>query len=131
MKSQKLIEQLETYSNAIVAFAVLQALAYAYAFGSNEMFNCYVKVANHLAAGLSALFLLMAVLLVIAIEFCRKTLRRMLEEQREAVGKIYRGKLVAVAIFSLLPLALTFYYGVVLDTPKVECNKLLVDGARK
>lgn len=131
MNSDKLIQQIETYSNAIVAFAVLQALAYAYAFGSNEMFNCYVKVATYLAAGLSLMFLVVMALLVAAIHFCRRIVGQLVEVHREAVDRVYRGKLVAVIVFSLLPLLLTFNYGVLIDSPTVECNRLLRGGAQQ
>jgi len=45
MTSDQLITQIETYSNAIVGFVVLQALAFSFSFGTNEFFNCLVKTA--------------------------------------------------------------------------------------
>ena len=43
MDSNFLAKQIETYSNAIVAFHVIQGLAYLYYFGTNQTFNCLVK----------------------------------------------------------------------------------------
>lgn len=125
METDKLIQQIETYSNAIIAFAVLQSLGYAYAFGSNETFNCYVKTATLLAAGLCLMFLVVTVLLVAVMHYFRKTVRELAGEHSKTVDKVYLGKMVAVILFSLLPFSLTLSYGLVLDTPKVECNKLL------
>ena len=125
MKSEKLIEQVEMYSNAIVAFAVLQAIAYSYAFGSNELFNCLVKSANYLAIGLTSLSLALMVLLVFAVRFCRRVLIDVITDHRDIVEKIYLGKMIAVVIFSLVPLLLTFHYGVIVDVGRVECNKLI------
>jgi hypothetical protein len=52
MKSDLLIAQIEIYSNAIVGFTVLQAIAFAYSFGSNQFFNCLVKTSRYLPHGL-------------------------------------------------------------------------------
>lgn len=123
MKPEQLIQQIETYSNAIVGFAVLQALAYAYSFGSSELFNCLVKTSSYLAEGLSLLFLLVMALLMRAIQFCRVALRKVAGEFSDALDKIYLAKMVAVVVFSLIPLSLTVGYGVMSDRTKVECNK--------
>ena len=48
MNAEILIKQIETYSNAIIAFVVLQGLAYSFAFGTSAHFNCLVKTAAHL-----------------------------------------------------------------------------------
>jgi mannose/fructose/N-acetylgalactosamine-specific phosphotransferase system component IID len=125
MKPEQLIPQIETYSNAIVGFVVLQALAYAYSFGSSEFFNCLVKTSSYLAAGLSLLFLLVMALLMLAIQFCRKALRKVAGEFSDEVEKIYLGKMIAVVVFSLIPLSLTLGYAGMVDWPKVECNKII------
>lgn len=130
MNPEQLIKQIETYSNAIVGFAVLQALAYAYSFGSSELFNCLVKTSSYLAEGLALLFLLVMALLILAIQFCRKALRKVTGEFSDVVEKIYLAKMVAVVVFSLIPLSLTVGYGVIADRTKVECNKNIA-GASK
>ena len=93
MTSDTLAKQIETYSNAIVAFAVLQGLAYAYAFGNNSFFNCLVKNAANLAEGLTLLFALVTVLAVAAIVALGRALKQIAGEYRGLVGKIYLGKL--------------------------------------
>jgi hypothetical protein len=117
-----LAKQLDAYSNAIVGFVVLQSLTYAYSFGTNEMFNCLVKTAKHLAFGLSLHFALATVLLTVATIYLSNKAQALSGGYAEIVRKIYVGKLIAVILFSLLPLALTVGYGV-LDYPtKYECK---------
>ena len=122
MKPETLVTQIETYSNAIVAFAVLQGLAYSYAFGTNVFFNCLVKTSTHLAEGLSLLFALVTLLSIVAIAALGRTLGRIAGEFRSTVHKIYAGKLIAVVIFSLVPLVLTIGYGVRDYPNKAECK---------
>lgn len=130
MKAEQLIGQIETYSNAIVGFAVLQAIGYGYYFGSNEFFNCLVKSASYLAPGLSLLFLIVMVLFMLVIRYCRNALRSIGGEYREMVDRIYLAKMIAVVLFSLVPLSLTLGYGVLLPSVKIECNKIIADAQR-
>lgn len=122
MTSELLIKQIETYSNAIVAFAVLQGLAYSYAFGTNAFFNCLVKTASHLAEGLTLLFALVTLLSIVAIASLGRVLKQISGEFRSVVEKIYMGKLIAVITFSLVPLILTIGYGVKDYPNKMECK---------
>ena len=124
MKPETLVTQIETYSNAIVAFAVLQGLAYSYAFGTNAFFNCLVRTSNYLPEGLAILFGLVTVLSIVAIVALGRTLGRIAGEFRSTVGKIYAGKLIAVVIFSLVPLALTIGYGVRDHPNKAGCKTI-------
>jgi len=122
MTSELLIKQIEAYSNAIVAFAVLQGLAYSYAFGTDEFFNCLVKTASHLAEGLTLLFVLITLLSIVATASLGRTLQQISGEFRSTIRKIYLGKLVVVIIFSLVPLILTIGYGVRDYPSKMECK---------
>jgi len=122
MNSEILIKQIETYSNAIVAFAVLQGLAYSYAFGTNGFFNCLVKTSSHLAEGLTLLFALALLLSIVATVALGRALKRISGEFRAVVAKIYFGKLVAVIVFGLVPLVLTSAYGVREYPEKAECK---------
>lgn len=125
MGPEHLIKQCETYTNAIVAFSAAQALAYAYAFGNNEFFNCLVKSASHLAAGLVLLFLVAMILFLVVIHYCRKAVRAHAGEFAAAVDRIYFAKMAAVVLFSLVPMSLTFAYGVMLPSVKMECNRII------
>jgi hypothetical protein len=122
MNSELLIKQIETYSNAIIAFMVLQGLAYSYAFGTNPFFNCLVKTAEHLAEGLALLFGLNMLLSIVATVSLGRALNRISGEFRSTVEKIYLGKLIVVIIFGLLPLVLTYGYGVGDYPNKMECK---------
>ena len=128
MKPETLVSQIETYSNAIVAFAVLQGLAYSYAFGTNAFFNCLVKTAAYLAEGLSLLFGLVTLLSIVAIITLGRTLSRIAGEFRSTVTKMYLGKVIAVLIFSLVPLLLTIGYGVRDYPTKADCRTMPARG---
>jgi hypothetical protein len=118
-----LAKQIDTYSNAIVGFVVLQSLTYSYSFGTSAMFNCLVKTANHLAVGLSLHFSLTTILSMVGMFYLSKTVVAITGEYAEIVRKIYLGKLVAVVLFSLLPIGLTVAYGIVDDHPKYDCKR--------
>jgi hypothetical protein len=49
MNSELLAKQIETYSNAIVAFFVLQGVTFLFYFGTNKFFNCLLKTSGFLA----------------------------------------------------------------------------------
>ena len=80
MKPETLVQQVETYSNAIVAFADPQGLAYSYAFGTNAFFNCLVKTSNYLAEGLTLLFVLVMLLSIVAVVALGRTVERIAGE---------------------------------------------------
>lgn len=126
MKSEMLIAQIEKYSNAIVAFAVLQGLAYSYAFGTNVFFNCLIKTAPYLAEGLTLLFALATPLLVVATVALGRVIEQIAGDFRDIVRKIYIGKLIAVVIFSLVPMLLTIGYGVRDYPGKAACQAVPV-----
>jgi hypothetical protein len=122
MNSELLAKQIETYSNAIVAFVVLQGLAYCFAFGSNAFFNCLVKTASHLAEFLVVQFAVVAVLALLATALLARALQRLSGGFAGTVRKLYLGKMVAILIFSLLPVLLTYGYGVRDYPGKAECK---------
>jgi len=121
MTPEILVKQIETYSNAIVSFAVLQGLAFSFAFGTNAFFNCLVKTSPYLAEGLLLAFLLVAILSAVAIVGLGRALKHLSGEYRGIVNRIYLGKLITLTIFSLVPLVLTMYYGVRDYPTKREC----------
>lgn len=130
MTTEHFIKQFETYSNAIVGFSVLQSIGYGYYFGSNEFFNCLVKSASLLAHGLALMFLLAMILFLVALHYCRKALRQFAGESGDMVDRIYLAKMVAVVVFSLMPLSLTIAYGVMVQPTKVECNRIISDALK-
>jgi hypothetical protein len=123
VKDDQLIVQLETYSNAIIGFVVLQAIAYSFSFGTNEFFNCTVKTARFLADGLAVHFIVVTFLACYATIAIGRLLLRLSQANDEIVRKVYFAKCVAVALFTSVPLVITIAYGV-LDYPsKYECKQ--------
>ncbi len=123
MNDDKLINQLETYSNAVIGFVVLQAIAYSFSFGTNEFFNCTVKTARFLADGLAVHFVMVTALTCYTTVAIGRLLLRLSQDNVEIVKRIYFAKCVAVALFTCLPFVITVAYGV-LDYPgKYDCKQ--------
>ena len=121
---ETLLKQLETYSNSVVAFNVLQGLAYSFYFGTNEIFNCRVKTSNLLAEIVTILFVLITILSIIAIKYFGDRKAELIPEYGHVIVTITRGKMVAVCIFGLFPAFLTFFYGALAEISK-SCEKLV------
>lgn len=105
-------QQLELYSNAIVGFAVIQSLTYVYYFGTSKDFACHVKTEIFLAEALTLSFLIVSVFAVLAVRSLGKTQSSSAGEYAPVVRKVYRAKMAIVAFFYLMPLMVTFFYGV-------------------
>jgi len=112
MKDDVIAKQIETYSNAIVGFAVLQGLAYSYTFGSNSFFNCRIRTASMLAETVVVMCVLLAILLAGAHWALGRMLVRIAGAHARVVEKLYWGKVVVILLFTLTPAALTYVYGV-------------------
>ncbi|MYM63685.1 hypothetical protein [Pseudomaricurvus sp. HS19] len=112
------------YINALVAFIVLQGLAYAFYFGSNTVFNCAVHVSKYLAETLSALFLLVALLGVYGVRALGRIEATLAPEYAGILRRLTRGKIVVVLLFGLFPALLTFCYGVLGAVPAF-CSSLV------
>ena len=108
------IKQLELYSNSIIGFIVIQGLAYCYKFGSDKVFSEAVKKTLELSVGLVfALTCTMILALIANYLIGKKTSTMVKEENVDLVKKIYKGKLIAILFFGLLPIAVTFYFAII------------------
>ena len=117
-------KQIEIYSNSIIAFNVLQGLAYLYYFGSNSIFNCHVKGNDLLAEIITLIFIFVTVLSIIAIRYLGQKFSELASEYEDVISVFTKGKMVVVAIFGFFPAFVTFKYGVLVEVPKL-CVKLL------
>lgn len=124
LMKETFIKQLETYSNGIIAFSVLQGLAYSFYFGSNEMFNCHVKASHLLAEFLIILFVIITILAIIAIKYLGARKIELAPEYAKMIRTITIGKMVIVSIFGFFPAFLTFFYGASAEVPK-SCQTLI------
>lgn len=120
-----LFKNIETYSNSVVGFIVLQGLAYSFYLGSNESFNCRIKGSEWLAELLTIQFFVITILAAVAIRYLGKKLVEIAPDSRDTLKAISEGKIVAVCIFGLFPAFLTFFYGVLTEAPKA-CEKFLL-----
>jgi hypothetical protein len=112
-----MMNKVGSYANAIIAFIVLQGIAYSYYFGSNETFNCLVHVSYYLPEALSILFFIVMVLALFAVKVLGKIEAELAPEYEEILAKLSKGKMLVVLIFGSLPCFLTLFYGVFGRTP--------------
>jgi magnesium-transporting ATPase (P-type) len=119
----EIAKHIDTSSNAITAFAVLQGLTFVYTFGTNQFFNCLVKSVPYLAYGLIASFVVVTGLMVVAMSVLRRRMAEITKPYDRIVREMYRGKLAAVVVAALLPITITYWYGVHLHNPTVDCAK--------
>ena len=108
------IRQLELYSNSIIGFIVFQGLVYCYTFGSDTVFSIAVKETITLSVGLVIALSITMVLSFYATYLIGKRKASMVHEEHvDLVRKIYRGKLVVIVVFGLLPVLVTLFFGII------------------
>ena len=125
MRAEKLLDQIELYSNAIVGFVVAQSLAFAYFFGKETAFRCIVIQEKALAVALTAHFVLVTLLAILAVRYLSRTIRQLSPENHAIVEKLYRAKYLVIALFTLIPLFVLVPYGILgnPDTPRCAVQK--------
>ena len=69
MRTDKLVDQLELYSNAVVGFLVVQSISFAITFGTNAAFGCEITKYKPLALGLALHFLLTTALGALGVRY--------------------------------------------------------------
>ncbi len=121
MNSDKLVDRLEAYSNAIVAFVVAQSVAFAFTFGVQSKFSCAVIADKILAKGLLTHFAASTVLAILAIQYLSRAVRRLSPVNHEIVRNIFLAKCVIVAIFTMIPIFLLYSYGVEAEPGTGRC----------
>ena len=115
MESEKLVELLEKYSNAILAFMVLQSIAFSFTYGTNSRFGCLVKNEDMLAFGLVAHFAISTALACAATILIGRGIRQVLQHSAMSatiLKRIYLAKLVVIVLFAAIPILLLFAYGI-------------------
>lgn len=125
MNTEKLNDQLELYSNAIVGFTVAQSLAFSFTFGTSTDFGCEITRYRLLAIALAAHFILATVLAGWAIFYLKDRISSLSPENREVVGAVFKAKAVVCVLFALIPVGLLISFGVLGDPTKGRCAKLL------
>lgn len=111
MQSDKLIPQLELYSNAIVGFMVAQSVAFSFTMGTNPTFSCHIISEGVLAAMLAAHFVLSTALAGFALRYLSRSMRSLSSENEQLIRYLFRAKVVVVVLFALIPVGLLLGYG--------------------
>ena len=112
MGGYNICKQLESYSNAITAFIVLQGLGFCYQFGVNSGFKTIVQQRWTLSVVLLALFTAVLVGSLYANRKISVALQNRLDENDKSLAKhISIGKAAVIVLFGLLPILVTLLYG--------------------
>ena len=94
----ELCRQLDSASGALAAFAVFQALAYAYTFGTNKVFNCFVKNAEYLAWALAIAFVGITLGMLLGLFVLCRARIRLASSHKGVVIKLYGCRAAVVAM---------------------------------
>jgi hypothetical protein len=111
MKTEKLIDQLELYSNAIVGFMVAQSIVFSLAFGTSPSFGCEVTNYKSLAAGLAVHFTLATVLAGVAIMYLKRRMIELSNENADVIRTVFLAKVLVIVAFTIIPVALVSAFG--------------------
>jgi hypothetical protein len=121
MTSDKIIEALETYSNVVVAFMVVQSIGFSFTFGTKPTFTCLVHTASGLAPGLIAHFFISTVLACCAVALMANTIRRVATQNVEVLRRIYLAKILVILLFAVIPTTLLYAYSIGYEATFAEC----------
>lgn len=125
MKTEKLVDQLELYSNAIVGFTVAQCVGFSVTFGTSADFGCEITRFRWLSAGLALHFLVATLLAAWAIAYLRERISALSGDNITTVRAVYRAKTAACVLFSIIPIGLLLAFGVFGDPTEGRCAKAL------
>jgi len=121
MDSDKLVDRLEAYSNAIVGFVVAQSLVFSFTFGVQSKFSCAIIADKLLAGGLLVHFAVCTVLAIWAIQYLSRATRRLSPANSALVRRLFAAKSIVVAIFTIIPMFLLFSYGLEAEPGTGRC----------
>jgi hypothetical protein len=124
MKSDKLVDQLELYSNAIVGFTVAQSVAFSFTFGTSADFGCEITRYRLLSMGLAAHFVIATLLASWAVRYLCNQIVSLSNENGTVLRTICSAKVVVCILFAVLPAGLLLAFGVFGDPTKGRCAKL-------
>jgi hypothetical protein len=110
MEPTDISKQLDSYSNAIVAFFVFQGLAFCYAFGTSAPFNQIVKSHQGLAIALLLLFLMTTIAALGVNRYLYRNMAKFWKTHRDILHALYVGKAVVILLFGALPFAVLALY---------------------
>lgn len=112
MDDSQIFKQLEFYSNAIVAFVVIQSLTFCYNFGDNTGFENILKTNDCFSWIITMATLLIMLLALYANNSISLKLQKVVDGHRDTIKKIYLGKAIVIIIFSLLQIYIIVFFGI-------------------
>lgn len=112
MQTEKLIEQLELYSNAVLGFMVVQSLGFSFTFGTDSRFSGIIAQEKTLACVLVLHFVVTAILSVLAIQFLSRHIQRLSQEELPLIQMLFNAKAFVVFLFAAIPVGVLIYFGI-------------------
>jgi hypothetical protein len=114
MGSYDVPKQLESYSNAILGFIVLQGLAFSFYFGTSLDF----KKAIQTFWSLSAILLILFAAVLVGSLYVNGRISAALQKgiranDKRLVRKIFQGKAVIIVLFGSMPILFVALYGLI------------------
>lgn len=110
MHVDKLVEQLELYSNAIVGFMVIQSLTFSFTFGTDPTFSGILTREKAVSFFLVVHFALSAILSVLAIQFLSRQIQRLAQGERQLLAILFNAKAFIVFLFAAIPIGMLIYF---------------------
>ena len=127
MKSEKMIEQLELYGNAITGFFVVQSIGFAYTLGTSQTFKCFAFLERSLNISLTAHFFISSLASCFALHFISRSIQRLSADNADLVKQVHKGKAAAVVAFASIPFFILLFYGL---NPSESLAKCLAGGIK-
>jgi hypothetical protein len=131
MKTEKLIEQLDLYANAVVGFMVAQSIAFSFTFGTNAPFGCEITRYKLLASGLIVHFVFSTGLAWWALMALSRRMSALSKESEnplsvlghDTIRMAAMAKSGVTALFALIPVALLLFFGLLGEPDAGRCSK--------
>jgi hypothetical protein len=131
LKADKLIEQLDLYSNAIVGFMVAQSIAFSFTFGTNAQFGCEITRYKLLAAALITHFIFSTALCSWALVAIARRMCMLSAETEKPLSTLglstlrtaAKAKAAVTFLFALIPVGLLIFFGLLTAPDSGRCVK--------
>lgn len=112
MTEQKIFEQLENYSNAIVALLVFQSIGFAISFGSSAELRCTVITVNQVATVVLIHFIAVTAAAIIGLRIIARDQSQLAPSFAQLITRYYIFRAIAIVAFVVIPVGILVAYGV-------------------
>jgi hypothetical protein len=122
MPSAKLADTLETYSNSIVAFLLVQPLIFLYTLGNSESFSRHILCMRYVPFVVILHFLACAIGGCVAVNRISRVLHPQGNSHWRTTNAIRRGKIGVIVLFISMPIIALIFYGYIEPPSQATCQ---------